>query len=327
MHPSKALMSSIDALYAGFVSALPEPLRATANDLPHAFRLTPIAKQPWSAVFSHAVTLEAPRLFAGALPHASPDMVRRAVLAHALAVIEAFGSDRIADRQIVPTRELLAVLDELKRTRDTILDSVWPGGGAMARAADRDSTDAIKEESGLLRRIAAITFDEYRRISLAKQSVGFPASIALARAAGAGDEQVEQIRRTLAGVWFGLQFEDDAVDWEDDWRRGGGAWAVSLARRRLESVKEQSADERPTEPDIVRRRVHRMRVLYFMLRSARYRYRAAWRYARRLGAEPLAQWAEQRVQRLDGLLPFELRHPGYVVRALKLAPWASEVLT
>jgi hypothetical protein len=100
-----------------------------------------------------------------------------------------------------------------------------------------------------------------------------------------------------------------------------------LARRRLESVQDQSADERPTEPDLVRRRVHRMRVLYSMLKGARHQYRAAWRYARSVGAEPLVDWTAQRVHRLDGLLPLEARHAGYVVRALKLAPWASEVLT
>jgi len=135
------------------------------------------------------------------------------------------------------------------------------------------------------------------------------------------------VRRTLSGVWLGLQFEDDAADWEDDWRRGGGAWAVSLARRRLEAVQEQRADESPTEPDLVRRRVHRMRVLYSMLRASRHQFRTAHRYARLLGAEPLVQWTEQRLTRLDDLLPLEARHAGYVVRAMKLAPWAREVLT
>jgi hypothetical protein len=70
-----------------------------------------------------------------------------------------------------------------------------------------------------------------------------------------------------------------------------------------------------------------MRVLYSMLRSARHQYRTAWRYARSLGAEPLVTWTAQKLHRLDGLLPLEAKHAGYVVRALKLAPWASEVLT
>jgi hypothetical protein len=320
-------MNTIDALYAGFVSSLPATLRPVAQDLPYFLRLAPVPQQPWSAVFNHAVTLEAPRLFAPGFPRADPELLRRAVLAHALSVIEAFGTDRVLDRQAMITPELLEVLQELRRSRDTVLGSLWPTAVALARAADHETTEAIKEEGSLLRRLSAVTFEEYRRISLAKQAVGFPATLALARACGATDTQVEQTRRALAGVWLGLQFEDDAGDWEDDWRRGGGAWAVSLARRRLETVKEETADERPTEPDLVRRRVHRMRVLYLMLLGARHQYRVAWRYSRSVGATPLVAWTHERVRRLDGFLPLEAQHAGYYVRALKLAPWAAEVLT
>jgi hypothetical protein len=320
-------MNSIDALYAGFVSTLPEALLPLARSLPHALGLAPTEEATWSDVFSHPVTLQAPQLFAAAFPGAGPEQVRSAILGHALSVIEAFGTDRIADGQIRVTRELTQLLVELRRGRDAILEELSPGLGDMARAADRETNEAILEENALLRRIGAATFDEYRRISLAKQAVGFPASVALARAAGATELEQELVRRTLAGVWLGLQFEDDATDWEDDWRRGGGAWAVSLARRRLESVSDQRADERPTEPDLVRRRVHRMRVLHSMLRGARHQYRTAWRYARLLGAVPLVRWAEQRMKHLDVVIPLESRHAGYVVRAMKLAPWAREILT
>lgn len=320
-------MNTIDALYAGFVSALPETLRPVARDLPYLLRLAPVPQKPWSAVFSNAVTLEAPRLFAVGLPTAEPELVRRAVLAHALSVIEAFGTDRVMDRQAPSTPELLAVLKELRRYRDAVLEGIWPDAVALAHAADRETTEAIKEETALLRRLGAVTFEEYRRISLAKQAVGFPATLALARACGAGDAHLEKIKRALSGVWLGLQFEDDTGDWEDDWRRGGGAWAVSLARRKLEAVKEKSADERPTEPDLVRRRVHRMRILYLMLNGARHQYRVGWRYARSAGAPQLATWADERVRRLDAILPLEAQHAGYYVRALKLAPWAAEVLT
>jgi len=320
-------MNSIDALYAGFVSSLPAELQPVARDLPFVLGLSPVTGQTWSAVFSHPVTLEAPRLFAGGLPSVEPETVRRAVLAHALAVIEAFATDRVLDRQTSRTPELSAVIVELRRSRDAVLASIWPDSVALAHVADAETTEAIKEEAALLRRLSAVSFEEYRRISLAKQAVGFPASIALARVAGATDSQVEQVKRTLAGVWLGLQFEDDAGDWEDDWKRGGGAWAVSLARRRLEAVSENGAEERPTEPDLVRRRVHKMRVLYSMLVGARHQYRVAWRYARNVGATPLVAWTNEKVRRLDGLLPLEARHAGYVVRARKLAPWAAEVLT
>jgi hypothetical protein len=316
----------IDALYAGYVNALPSELRALAVDLPRALGLSP-EPRPWSQVFNHSVTLEAPRLVAEVLPGARPEQIRTAVLAHGLAVIEAFGQDRVADRQIQPTPELMTLLAEFRRGRGQMLSALWPPAADAAAEADRESASAIREEHSLLSRIAAVTFSEYRRISLGKQAVGFPASVALARAVGISDARIAQLNRLLAGVWLGLQFEDDAGDWEDDWRRGGGAWAVSLARRRLEAVGPEKSEERPTEPDIVRRRVLKMRVLYLMLREARHQYRTAWRYARALGAPSLAHWAEQRQARLDDLLPLEDRHAGYVVRAIKLGSWAAEVLT
>lgn len=317
----------IDALYAGYVNALPASLRPLALDLPHALGLSPVPGRRWRDVFNNDVTLEAPRLLAEALPGARPDQIRTAVLAHGLAVIEAFGQDRVADRQVGPTPELLALMEELRRGRAQLLNTLWPGAADLAKQADRESADAIREEHALLSRIAAVTFSEYRRISRAKQAVGFPASVALARAVGTPASGIEQLNRMLAGVWLGLQFEDDAGDWEDDWRRGTGAWAVSLARRRLESVAPEKSEDRPTEPDIVRRRVLKMRVLYLMLRDARHQYRTAWRYARALGVPSLVRWAEKRQARLDNILPLEDRHAGYVVRAIKLGSWAAEVLT
>lgn len=319
--------SSIDALYGGFADGLPTGLRGLALNLPHVLGLAPAPGASWSEVFSHRVTLEAPALVAEAFPALSPETVRDAVFAHALSVIESFGVDRIADKQVLSAPELLELLKELRHARNRLLERILPVGPDMALAADREAAEAIQEERSLLSRIGAVTFEEYRRISLGKQAVGFSASLALAIGTKANLERVEMVRRMLAGAALGLQFEDDAVDWEDDWKRGCGAWAVSLARRRLESVKQQTAEERPTEPDVVRRRVFRMRILYLMLKSARHQYRTAQRYARSLGAVELADWAQRRIERTDETLAMEERYPGFVVRARKLAPWAAEVLT
>lgn len=318
---------SIDALYGGFADGLAADLRPLALALPHVLGLAPTPNNTWSEVFSQRVTLEAPAFVAEMLPDVGADVTRDAVFAHALSVIEAFGTDRIEDGQVRKGPELLRLLQELRNARDTLLERVSPGASELSRAADRETHEAIREEHALLIRLGAATFHEYRRISLGKQAVGFPASIALARRAGASEQTIEKIRRALAGVWLGLQFEDDAADWEDDWKRGRGAWAVSLARRRLETETHQHADERPTEPDLIRRRVFQTRVLYLMLKSGRHQFRIARRYAHALGAEKLVRWADRRVSRLDEMLPMEKRFAGYVVRAHKLAPWAAEVLT
>jgi hypothetical protein len=319
--------ASIDALYAGFADELPIELRALALALPHVLGLAPTAGHTWSQVFSQRITLQAPQFFADALQQVGAEVTRDAVFAHALAVIEAFGTDRIADGQTRRSPELLRLLEELRNARNTLLDRVFPGASAQATAADGEAREAIREERSLLIRLGAATFEEYRRISLGKQAVGFSASVALAKRAGATAQTVELVKRALAGVWLGLQFEDDAVDWEDDWRQGQGAWAVSLARRRLETEKQQQSNERATEPDLIRRRVFGTRVLYLMLKSSRHQYRTARRYARLLGAEGLARWADRCTTQLDRMLPMENRFAGYVVRAHKLAPWAAEVLT
>ncbi len=321
------MTNAINDLYGGFVDTLPVNLQALALSLPHVLGLSPLPNTRWGDVFNHEVTLAAPALVGDAFPRVDAELKRRAILGHALSVIEAFGVDRVADGQIRPTPELLALFEEVRSARDAILEKVWPGTSRASRVADQEARDAIREEHALLGTLSSATFSEYRRISLAKQAVGFPASVALARAAGATESQIEEVKRALRGVWLGLQFEDDAVDWEDDWSRGRGAWAVSLARRRLEAVREMESEERPTEPDMIRRRVFNMQVLYLMLREARQQYRAAWRYARILNAPRLAAWAERRKVHVEGLLPFEQRHPGYVVRARKLSAWAAEVLS
>ena len=317
----------IDELYGGFVSSLPSDLEPLARALPHVLGLAPAVGIRWSEVFNHPVTLGAPALIADGLPRAQPELVRRAVLGHTLSVIEAFGHDRVADGQVQRSPELLALLEHLRKARDSIIEQVLPGGAMLARAADHETRAAIREEHALLAEVGAASFADYHRISLAKQAVGFPASIALGRAAGATESQIEEITRALRGVWLGLQFEDDAVDWEDDWRRGQGAWAVSLARRKLEAVREQRPDDPPTEPDMIRRRVFSMRVLYSMLRLSRHQYHSAWRYSRIIGASRLAAWAEQRKVHSDEVLPLEDKHAGYVVRSKKLAAWAAQVLS
>jgi hypothetical protein len=330
---------SIDRLYSSFLATLPTALAELGRDLPHVLGLAPRAGLGWDDVFSHRVTLAAPHLLSegcrvSAAERAADfdERVQDATLAHALSVIEAFASDRILDGQIVSTSELVALVEELRVARDRLLERVFPGTSLACRAADEATLQAIREERALLGRFAAVSFHDYERVSLGKQAVGFPASSALLRAFGASERQVRQAELCLRGVWLGLQFEDDVADWEDDFKRGAGAWPVSLARRRVTNpatpvTPAPESHHRRTEPDMVRRRVLDSRVLYSMLTAARRQYRAAYRHARALGAAELSAWAEARMRRLDELLPLEARHAGFVVRSRQLASFAAEVLT
>jgi hypothetical protein len=325
---------SIDRLYESFTATLTPTLASLARNLPYTLGLSPIEGVGWDDVFNHRVTLAAPELVcegvvAGRRGDDVDVLVENAVLGHALSVIEAFASDRILDGQIVSTSELELVLQALRDARDRVLERVFPGTTLACRTADAMTLQAIREERSLLGRLSAVSFEDYERVSFEKQSVGFPATVALLRGLGASERQVKQAELVLRGVWLGLQFEDDVFDWEDDFRRGGGAWPVSLARRRLATTASSSREPhvRRTEPDMVRRRVLDAKVLYSMLTAARRQYRGAYRHARALGAVTLAAWARGRMVRIDELLPLEERHAGFAVRSRQLAPFAAEILT
>jgi hypothetical protein len=243
-----------------------------------------------------------------------------------LAVIEAFGTDRVEDGQVQATPELMALLGQARRARDRALARVCPGIVDPAlefSAADEKTAYSISAEHDLLRRVTAVTFETYERISLGKQSVGFPASLALAYAAGWGEARRATLFRALASVWLGLQFHDDVVDWEDDFARGG-AWAVSLALGQREPAGEECVTT--AEGATVRRRVHEARVLERMLDRSRQHFRGTRRRAAILGATRLAAWGDARERQLTSLLAAERTSAGYAVRAHQLAPWAGEVL-
>ncbi len=313
----------IDSLYAAFADSLPPRAREVARNLPYLLKLAPEPGIRFGQVFSHEVTLGAPFLVADAFPQAPEQLVRAAGMAHLLSVVEAFGTDRVADAQVESSAELSEVFGFLREARDAALERTLTGASREGALADARTRQAIAEERGVVAALRPVTLDAYERMSLGKQAVGFPASVALARALGQSERRVAQLERLLAGVWLGLQFEDDVIDWEDDWSNGG-AWAACIARGMREA--NAAPDDKPTEPDLIRRAVLSTGALRAMLELARRRYRVAWRHAQALGARRLATWARERTDKVSALIPLEAKYAGYTVRARKLAPWAVEVL-
>jgi hypothetical protein len=314
----------VDELYEAFADGIGPTLSESARNLPRALRLAPQAV-PWSRVFSHEVTLGAPALFAEGMVGVSGTQVRDAVLAHLLAVIDAFGTDRIEDEQIEPTPAIFAVLGQARRERDRALGRLV-GSDSRTKGefhvADARAMQAIREERLFLRSGRPVDFPEYERASLEKQGVGLVASVALARAAGWDDRHCQAVRMALEAIWLGLQMADDVVDWEDDMLRGG-AWAACL----MEGVGgPPSSGSRLRVRPSVRQRVLESGVLEQMLTRALRHIRAARRLATTLEARRLAGWARSQEQRLEALVAAEARSPGYAVRAHALAAWAGEVL-
>jgi hypothetical protein len=119
-----------------------------------------------------------------------------------------------------------------------------------------------------------------------------------------------------------LQFHDDVVDWEDDWRNGG-AWAVSLSRGR--GLLDLAASGGSADMECLRRQVHASGVLATMINLARLRYREAHRIAALLGTDSLSTWACEQEATAAELTEREGNSAGYVVRAHQLSSWAMEV--
>jgi hypothetical protein len=315
----------VDELYEAFADRIGEPLAGGARDLPRALRLAPIAV-PWSRVFSHEVTLGAPALFAEAMPNVDRSVVRDAVLAHLLAVVDAFGTDRIEDEQVEARPETFAVLGQARRERERAVARLF--GGAVPpdcdfRAVDAISIRAIREERAIVLSGRPVGLETYERASLDKQCAGILASVALARAVGWNAQRCVAVRATLESISLGLQLADDVVDWEDD-VQGGGAWAVCLMRG-LRSTASQPA--RQDHPDSIRVQVLHSGILGRMLSRASLHMRRAHRRARVLGAGRLASWAAAQEMKFGTLAAGEARSAGYAVRARALSAWATEVLS
>jgi hypothetical protein len=310
------VLAVVDDLYASFVATLPRELGPHARALAHTLKLAPSPDVPWSEVFGHAVTLAAPALFAEAMPGVPPGAVRSAVLSQALAAIEAFGTDRIEDKQVVPTTELVMVLEHARRARNTALRHVWPIADPEIdfEAAHGRTLKAIAEERSILTSGTPVDFATYERTSLGKQSIGFPPTLALARRAGWSERKRRVVSRVLASIWLGLQMPDDVHDWEDDFARGG-AWAVAL-----------SGGSALTDAGALRPQVFGSGVLPRMLERGRRHFRAVHRLGAALGLGTLSSWGEEQEKRVATLVKNETEHAGYTARAHALIAWAGEVL-
>jgi hypothetical protein len=313
----------VDEIYAAFAASLPRALVEEARNLSSTLGLAPARGVPWSRVFGHEVTLAAPALVAEAMPYVAPEIVRDAIMAQTFAVIEAFGTDRIEDRQIESSEALVDVLKRMRSARDQAAARVrghLRDASADFEAAHQRTLGAIRLERRLLVEGRAVPFTVYEDVSLGKQSVGFPPSMALALAAGWTEGQRLALRDVLESVWLGLQMPDDAVDWEDDQARGG-SWAVAVARS-----SETSPGERTTDKGKLRRLVWSSGVLANMLDRAATHFRRVERIASSLGAGRLASWGRQRAVETEDLAKAESNHAGYAARAHALIAWRREVL-
>lgn len=312
----------VDALYATFVGALPPELRGEAGGLAFALGLAPSAEALWSEVFGDPVTLGAPLLVADATPGLGGAVIHDAVTAHLLAVIAALGAERIASGRVAASPGVLAVLDHARRGRDGAIARVAASEARAYADADEATRAAGDEERGLLRSGGAAARARYLALALAKQRLGAPASLALARAAGWEPRRQRILARLLDTIGVGLQLQRDATGWERE-RARGGSWAVALAGGAAHLLDaDADADVGAGSGASIRSTVLGSGVLAWMLDAAARRCRAARRRAAALGATRLAAWAEEREGSLRELARHERESPGYAGRSRALSAWA-----
>jgi hypothetical protein len=316
-----------DALFAAFVASLPADLAEEARGLAVTLGLAPTRAVPWSEVFSHEITLLAPRLVAEAMPGLPAEVMRDACLAHLLAIVEAFATDRVEDGQVRETPGLQALLHRVREARDAALGRVRTD--ERYGPAQSETMAAIEAERKTFGAGEPVSFARYLAVSHGKQRVGLPASIALAQAAGWDERRRRSLARLLDAVWLGLQIHDDVLDWQDDMARGG-AWATLLAAFALvpgnAPLARAGRRDAPTVPVSVRGLVHASGILARMLEASARRFRAARRRAAALGAHRLAAWAREREAVTSDLAWREAESPGYTQRAHALSAWAKTVL-
>ncbi|MBK8258146.1 MAG: hypothetical protein IPK82_36455 [Polyangiaceae bacterium] len=313
----------VDGFFAEFCNALAGTLRDEARRLSYTLGFAPEPYVPWSAVFTNEITLAAPAMFAEAMPNVPRSAVEHALYAHALAVIEAMGRDRVEDGQVQSSAALERVLSAAREVRNEQLVMLSGSREAIrtALAADRELRAAIADEHDMVAGGSAVDFGTYESVSERKQQPGLVATTMLAERAGMDPAACESIRRAVLDIALALQIYDDVVDWEDDAARGR-SWALSLARSALRPPARGVA----TDPVGRRAEVHVSGVLTRMLRRARFHFHAAARRARGVGSRRASTWASDRARALEDLAERESKHAGYVNRAHALAPWARAVL-
>lgn len=296
---------AIDSAFARLVASLPPHLAAVARDLPHRFGLTPNPGTPWSRVFNNAAVLGFPALLLGDKP-VPQELRERAVEAHLFSIIAAFGMDRIDDGQITVGAAERTLIDIVRRARDQALAPLLanlPEGAFTFAHGERVTAESVEEERAVFAGRAPATIERYLAVSLKKQGMAFPASMAAAAAAGWSAEAQRQVEALVAGAALGLQYRDDVVDWMDDLELGA-SWPVAL----LEHAPAAATVE------AIEQQLHSEGWLVRLLEMSSGAFRQAAIAAEHLGATALATWAYGQAERTAALAELEAVSPGSAVR-------------
>lgn len=318
-------------VYETFVLSLSPPLRPAARELPVRVGAVPPVPprggsrdgaldsgQSWTDVLTHVAMWATPLALVEGLSagKCSADDVRRAVLAHELAVLVATARDRVDTGALTQDLTLETVLELARRARDQALAQLLRSQGDSPPpyvGAARETTRAMHKCRQLLERREVVGVAAYEALSLSKWAIAFPAPLALVRAAH-GAALVPPVRHALSSLWLAMQVLEDVLGWERAFV-SGTAWPVLLG-----------CPGGPRDPAVVRSEVHASGVVLSLLTLARARLEDAAEAWRDLGMLQLSLFAMNRASYVRKLLDAEQHSAGGAVRAHTLASWAARVL-
>ncbi|MBI1814677.1 MAG: hypothetical protein HYR72_06850 [Deltaproteobacteria bacterium] len=228
----RAFDDRIDHLYRRWLrSALPPTLREVARALPHAMSFSPQPRwRTWRDVYGTPVFRALPFLIAEAFPSVPRATLEQLGVAHVLIILLALIDDRLNDRQLAFARDTNLLRYAVEGEIHALLGTTVGPRADFWRRFRRDVSEYVDGHSTepvlWIGRRPAYTHSHYARDSAAKTAVCRITAVAVALLGGAPPPAVRRVVALLDHYLVGMQYLDDAVDWEEDFR--GGRWTYFL---------------------------------------------------------------------------------------------------
>lgn len=209
----------LERVWGEEIEGFPGPLRDVQARLLVRMNLGRGHAASWPRLFAPWTSLY-PLLQAEAFDGIDLHQATRLNLAHLAFLVHAFIDDRRRDRQIVldETEEAFSrrCFDlGMERLNDE-LPNVFPSDPGVRELLEEYEA----AQSGCWTALPSVEDSAVRLLARGRAIHGYLAPLALMVAAGASPDQARSQRRAYEELVTGLQWGDDAEDWEGDWRAG-----------------------------------------------------------------------------------------------------------
>ncbi|MBI4518092.1 MAG: hypothetical protein HY699_19995 [Deltaproteobacteria bacterium] len=224
----------VDRAFRRWVNkTLPPELRGAAFSLP--YRLGYSAQPGWRSwrdVFGTPVFRSLPYLVGEGFPHVARVQLDSLGLAHVLLIFLALVDDAALDSQVGFSRSTNLIRRSLELELGARLATAvgaLPGFWRLYRRMFREYNAGHASEPALWAGMES-RYDHarYARDSAAKTAIAGLPGLAVALLGGATPAAVSRLGRVIDRYLVGMQYLDDAADWEDDFRSGRWTYFIQL---------------------------------------------------------------------------------------------------